>query len=203
VTIGLAPVLFWPAVVRAVRGRLTRATVEVLVPDFGGDGGALEAALHSPPSVFGHNVETVPRLYGSVCSSADYERSLALLREVKTRGGTRTKSGLMVGLGETRDEALAVMVDLRQVNCDLLTIGQYLPPSRAHLPAARFVPPEEFTELAAVARGLGFAAVAAGPLVRSSYRAAALLAEAVGSSSLDPPSKIVESLLEARESHLA
>lgn len=171
------------AVLRAVRRRLAQATTEVLVPDLGGDEGALEALLQSPPDVFGHNVETVPRLYRSVRPGADYERSLALLCEARRRGGMRTKSGLMLGMGETRDEVLAAMTDLRQVNCDLLTVGQYLPPSRAHFAAARFVPPEEFTEVAAVARDLGFAAVAAGPLVRSSYRAAEALAEAGGARS--------------------
>jgi len=171
------------AVLRAVRRRLAKATVEVLVPDFGGDEGALEALLPSPPDVFGHNVETVPRLYRTMRPGAGYERSLRLLREAHAWRDVRTKSGLMLGLGETEAEVLQVMAELRQAKCDMLTIGQYLPPSRRHLPIARLVPPEKFAELAAVARDLGFAAVAAGPLVRSSYRAAALLAEAAGSSS--------------------
>jgi len=166
------------ATAQAVRRELPTATVELLVPDFQGCEESLQKVLASHPDVLGHNVETVPRLYRVVRSRADYRTSLGLLDLARRRDGVRTKGGFMLGLGETPTEVRAVMADLREAGCEILTIGQYLPPSRRHLPVARLVPPEEFAELAAVARDLGFAAVAAGPLVRSSYRAAALLAEA-------------------------
>ncbi|MFQ3651867.1 MAG: lipoyl synthase [Gemmataceae bacterium] len=155
----------------AVRQR-TGAVVEVLTPDFQGNTAALDTVLHAAPEVFNHNTETVPRLYRKVRGRADYRRTLDLLAYVKRqRPETVTKSGLMLGIGETIDELFDVLADLRSVDCDTLTLGQYLAPTLKHIPVARFVPPEEFDELAAKARLLGFKKVVAGPFVRSSYHA--------------------------------
>jgi lipoic acid synthetase len=155
----------------AVRHR-TGAAVEVLTPDFLGDGAAIDRVLDARPEVYNHNVETVPRLYKKVRGRADYQRSLDLLARVKRRSpDTMTKSGLMLGLGETTEELLEVLADLRGVGCDALTLGQYLAPTLKHIPVARYVPPEEFDDLAFLARSLGFAHVASGPFVRSSYHA--------------------------------
>jgi lipoic acid synthetase len=157
--------------VRAVRAR-TGAAVEVLTPDFLGDVAAIDRVLEARPEVYNHNVETVPRLYRKVRGRADYQRSLDLLARVKRRApGAVTKSGLMLGLGETTEELLDVLADLRAVSCDTLTLGQYLAPTLKHIPVARYVPPGEFDELAVLARSLGFAKVASGPFVRSSYHA--------------------------------
>jgi lipoic acid synthetase len=157
--------------VLAVRAR-TGAAVEVLTPDFLGDPRAIDTVLSAQPEVFNHNTETVPRLYKKVRGRADYRRTLDLLARVKGRSPQIvTKSGLMLGLGETTEELLEVLADLRAVRCDTLTLGQYLAPTLKHLPVARFVPPAEFDYLAGLARGLGFAHVAAGPFVRSSYHA--------------------------------
>jgi lipoic acid synthetase len=159
--------------VAALRRNDTNIGVEVLVPDFGGSPGALETVVTISPSVINHNVETVPRLYRQVRPRADYNRSLELLARVKTFDpALLTKSGLMVGLGEEREEVTAVMADLRGVGCDFLTIGQYLPPSPEHYPLARFVSPDEFGEYRRTGERLGFRAVASAPLVRSSFRAA-------------------------------
>ena len=166
------------ATIRAVR-KATGATVEVLTPDFRGDADAIDVVVNAKPEVYNHNVETVPALYETVRPEADYQGSLAVLRRVRERdGGIFTKSGLMLGLGESIEEVLKTLADLRDAGCDLLTLGQYLAPSEAHLPIARFVPPEEFAELADRAREMGFAAVASGPFVRSSYDAGRLYAEA-------------------------
>jgi lipoic acid synthetase len=155
----------------AVRER-TGAAVEVLTPDFLGDPRAVERILEARPEVYNHNVETVPRFYKKVRGRADYRRSLDLLAHVKRRApGVATKSGLMLGLGETAEELLDTLADLRAVGCDLLTLGQYLAPTLKHVPVARFVPPEEFDALARLARSLGFRQVASGPFVRSSYHA--------------------------------
>jgi len=163
--------------VEAVR-HATGATVEVLTPDFEGDEAAIRAVVDARAEVFNHNVETVPALYAAVRPKADYRRSLDLLRFVKTCDAEAlTKSGLMLGLGESRDEVLAVLAELREAGCDLLTVGQYLAPSQAHLAVARFVPPEEFDALDDIARDMGFLGVASGPFVRSSHNAAALYAE--------------------------
>ncbi|WP_432471864.1 lipoyl synthase [Amphritea sp. HPY] len=147
--------------------------VETLVPDFRGRMDiALDILQQTPPDVFNHNMETVPRLYRKVRPGADYEWSLKLLQQYKKRcPDVRTKSGLMVGVGETKEEIFEVLKDLRAHDVNMLTIGQYLQPSRDHLPVDRYVTPEEFDEYAAVAKELGFSQVASGPLVRSSYHA--------------------------------
>jgi lipoic acid synthetase len=155
----------------AVRER-TAAAVEVLTPDFLGDLGAVDVILKATPEVYNHNMETVPRLYRKVRGRASYQRSLDLLAHVKNRAPrTVTKSGLMLGLGETIEELFEVLSDLRAARCDTLTLGQYLAPTLKHIPVARYVPPTEFDELAVLARKLGFAQVVAGPFVRSSYHA--------------------------------
>ncbi len=150
----------------------TGAAVEVLTPDFLGDTAAIDRVLASRPEVYNHNVETVPRFYKKVRGRADYRRSLDLLAYVKRRApGMMTKTGLMLGLGETREELLETLADLRAVRCDALTLGQYLTPTLKHVPVVRFLPPAEFDELAVLARALGFVKVASGPFVRSSYHA--------------------------------
>jgi lipoic acid synthetase len=155
----------------AVRAR-TGAAVEVLTPDFLGDTAAIERVLASRPDVFNHNTETVPRFYRKVRGRAEYQRSLDLLAHIKRRvPEMTTKSGLMLGLGETRQELLETLGDLRSVRCDMLTLGQYLTPTLKHVPVARYLPPEEFDELGVLARSLGFKHVASGPFVRSSYHA--------------------------------
>src|SRR5262249_28502438 len=157
--------------VLAVRER-TGAAVEVLTPDFLGDLAAVDRVLEAEPEVYNHNMETVPRLYKKVRGRASYQRSLDLLAHVKRRRPrTVTKSGLMLGLGETTEELLDVLADLRAVQCDTLTLGQYLAPTLKHVPVVRYVPPAEFDDLAALARTLGFQQVVAGPFVRSSYHA--------------------------------
>jgi lipoic acid synthetase len=157
--------------VLAVRAR-TGAVVEVLTPDFLGDQSAIDCVLEAEPEVFNHNTETVPRFYKKVRGRAEYQRSLDLLAYVKRRAPhLTTKSGLMLGLGETRDELLDTLADLRAARCDMLTLGQYLTPTLKHAPVARYLPPQEFDELAVLARSLGFAKVASGPFVRSSYHA--------------------------------
>lgn len=168
------------AVVQAVRTVAPDTCVELLIPDFQGNEQALATVLADAPEVLNHNLETVPRLYAAARPQAIYARSLELLRRVRTIApATVSKSGIMVGLGETRAELRALFADLRTADCDLLTIGQYLQPSRDHLPVTRFVPPEQFAELRDEALALGFRAVAAGPFVRSSYQAETLYQEAV------------------------
>ena len=161
------------ACIRAVRRETPATTIEILVPDFRGRmDAALETLGWALPDVFNHNLETVPRLYKAARPGADYRHSLELLRRFKElHPSVPTKSGLMVGLGETDEEIVEVMRDLRAHGCDLLTIGQYLQPSRHHLPVARFVTPEQFAEFARIAGDLGFRNVASGPMVRSSYHA--------------------------------
>jgi lipoic acid synthetase len=155
----------------AVRAR-TGAVVEVLTPDFLGKTQAIDRVLEARPEVYNHNVETVPRLYQKVRGRAEYQRSLDLLAYVQRRAPeVVTKSGLMLGLGETIEELLEVLADLRAVQCDTLTLGQYLAPTLKHVPVKRYVPPEEFDALAVLARSLGFRQVASGPFVRSSYHA--------------------------------
>jgi lipoic acid synthetase len=161
------------ACIRELRRLNPELRIETLVPDFRG---RMEIAIDilqaDPPDVFNHNLETVPRLYRQARPGADYQGSLELLQRFKAAApGVPTKSGLMLGLGETLDEVQGVMEALRQHGCDMLTIGQYLQPSLSHLPVSRFVPPEEFEQLGRQAEALGFSNVASGPLVRSSYHA--------------------------------
>lgn len=158
--------------VRAVRER-TGATIEVLTPDFIGKPGAIERVVAARPEVFNHNTETVPRLYREVRGRKSvYRWTLELLRRVKELDPMiKTKSGLMLGLGETHEELFDTLADLRDAGCDFLTLGQYLRPTPHHLPVVRYLPPEEFDELGAAARRMGFVQVASGPFVRSSYHA--------------------------------
>ncbi len=161
-------------VIEAIRRRVEGCGVEVLVPDFQGSHAAVETVLAAAPDVFNHNTETVPRLYRQVRLGARYERSLDVLAHAKRIApAVPTKSGLMLGLGETGAEVLQVMRDLRAQGVDILTLGQYLRPSPKHLPIVRYVPPEEFAEWRAAGREMGFGHVEAGPLVRSSYHASA------------------------------
>ena len=159
--------------IRAIRQRIQACGVEVLVPDFQGSHAAMDLVLEASPDILNHNTETVPRLYRQVRLGARYERSLDMLAYVKTGApNTPTKSGLMLGLGETLDEVASVMRDLRTANVDILTLGQYLRPSAKHLPIIRYVPLEEFAELKRLGYEMGFRHVESGPLVRSSYHAA-------------------------------
>jgi lipoic acid synthetase len=164
------------ATVEAVRTGVPDAEIEVLTSDFAGRLESVELVAESAPDVFNHNVETVPRLYSSVRPGARYSRSLRVLGHACALGLT-TKSGLMLGLGEGRNEVVSVMRDLRAAGVSMLTLGQYLRPSPAHLPVAAFVAPDIFAELGSQARELGFAAVASGPFVRSSYHARELAGE--------------------------
>lgn len=158
--------------IEAIRQHVPGCKVEVLIPDFQGSHGAMDIVMNAHPDVLNHNTETVPRLYRQVRLGARYERSLDILRYAKqVRQRIPTKSGLMLGLGETQAEVLKVMEDLRGHHVEILTLGQYLRPSRKHLPIIRYVPQEEFDEYKQAGRELGFAHVEAGPLVRSSYHA--------------------------------
>ncbi len=159
--------------ISAINERTPNTEVEVLVPDFRGRMDiALDILANTPPQVFNHNLESVPRLYKKIRPGSDYEWSLMLLKKYKQRcPDVLTKSGLMVGLGESNEEILAVLRDLRAHDVDMLTLGQYLQPSRNHLAVERFVTPEEFDELGEQAKAMGFKHVASGPLVRSSYHA--------------------------------
>ncbi len=160
------------ATARAIKRLLPGCRVEVLVPDFQGNLASVAEVVASPIDVFNHNLETVPRLYRRVRAGARYARSLAVLEAARrAREGLLTKTGLMLGLGETQEELASVFKDLRSIGCDILTLGQYLRPSGEHLPVERYVPPEEFTAFGAEALALGFRHVEAGPLVRSSYHA--------------------------------
>jgi lipoic acid synthetase len=160
------------ATAEAIKRRLPECTVEVLTPDFKGNLTALAQVVDSPIDIFNHNTETVPRLYRRARPGGQYRRALELLdRAKRRRPRLLTKTGLMLGLGEERSELEAVFGDLAAVGCDILTLGQYLQPSRQHLPVERYVPPAEFDELRQVAMRLGFRHVESGPLVRSSYHA--------------------------------
>jgi lipoic acid synthetase len=162
--------------VSALRTHLPDARVEVLTPDFKGDIHALFSLLHSGPDVYNHNVETVPRLYPFVRPQADYSCSLTLLKDAKRIAPEIiTKSGLMLGLGETLDEVINVLRDLRYVGCDFVTIGQYLRPSRTNLPIVEYIRPEIFERLRLTALSMGFKSVSSSPLVRSSMNAETLL----------------------------
>lgn len=159
--------------IEAVRTRNPGIVIEVLVPDFQDKDGAIEAVLSAEPEIFNHNLETVRRLTPTVRHRATYDRSLSVLRKVKDRRGDRmhTKSGMMLGLGETQEEVLQAMRDLRESRCDILTLGQYLQPTLKHLPVVEFVPPARFAWLGEQAEAMGFVHVASGPMVRSSYHA--------------------------------
>ena len=166
--------------IAAIRRHQPDTLVEVLIPDLQGDHRALQTILDAGPDVLNHNIETVARLYPEVRPQAEYTRTLQLLRRVKeSHPHIPTKTGIMLGLGETIAELEATWSDLQEAGCDILTMGQYLQPSSEHLPVQRFVPPEEFDVLAARALALGFAGVAAGPFVRSSYQAESLYRRAL------------------------
>ncbi|HWX38919.1 MAG TPA: lipoyl synthase [Candidatus Sulfotelmatobacter sp.] len=158
--------------IHEIRRRVPACKVEVLIPDFRGDWNALETVIGAHPDVLNHNTETVPRLYHEVRKGAVYARSLELLRRAKSLAPAMpTKTGLMLGIGETREEILAAMRDLVAQGTDILTLGQYLQPTREHLPIARYVHPDEFAEYKTLGEQMGFAHVESGPLVRSSYHA--------------------------------
>ena len=160
------------ATAEAIKALVPATRVEVLVPDFQGDRDAVRTVVESPIDILNHNLETVPRLYKRVRPGARYQRSLGLLAEARrVRPSCLSKAGLMLGLGENHDELRQVFSDLRQADCDILTLGQYLRPSPAHLPVERYVPPEEFAALREEALAAGFRHVESGPLVRSSYHA--------------------------------
>jgi lipoyl synthase len=159
--------------IEAVRTLNPGIVIEVLVPDFNDSDSAIDEVLSTRPHIFNHNLETVRRLTPTVRSRATYDRSLSVLQKAKLKGGDamHTKSGIMLGLGETEEELLAALQDLRGVGCDILTLGQYLQPTLKHLPVKEFVTPEKFQEYGGRARVMGFAHVASGPMVRSSYHA--------------------------------
>jgi lipoic acid synthetase len=160
------------ATIRETRARMPRCRIEVLIPDFRGNEAALRTVLDAKPGVLNHNVETVPRLYRMARSGGRYDRTLELLeRSHAYAPDIPTKTGLMVGLGEERDELLATFADLRRAHCEILTIGQYLRPTPQHAPMVRYYHPDEFRDLKAAALDMGFVHVESGPLVRSSYHA--------------------------------
>ncbi|MFC1557617.1 lipoyl synthase [candidate division KSB1 bacterium] len=160
----------WARTITEVRRKNPECRIEVLIPDFQGSTKDLETVLEANPDVLNHNLETVKRLYKSVRPQADYDRSLSVIRYAKNRGAV-AKSGIMVGIGETNEEVLGVMRDLYESGCDIMTVGQYLQPSKRHLPVHRFVLPDEFDEFKRTGLALGFKHVESGPLVRSSYHA--------------------------------
>lgn len=157
--------------IRQIRRIISTCTIEVLIPDFEGNHKALQAVVKESPEIVNHNIETVRRLFPSIRPQGKYDRSLELLDRAK-RLGARTKSGLIVGMGETVDEVRDVMRDLRAAGCDIMTLGQYLQPTKQHLPVACFYHPDEFAALKEEGMALGFSHVESGPLVRSSYHAA-------------------------------
>ena len=156
--------------IEKIRSQSPSSTIEVLIPDFRGVWDALAFVLKAKPDILNHNLETVPRLYRLVRTQAKYQRSLEVLKRAKN-AGMRTKTGLMLGLGEQWDEILQVMRDIRKIDCDILTVGQYLQPTLEHLPVVRFYHPDEFERLREEGLKMGFQHVASGPLVRSSYHA--------------------------------
>lgn len=160
----------WAATVRAIRRRSPETTLETLIPDFAGNWENLQRVIDVAPEIVSHNLETVRRLTKQVRIQAKYDRSLEVLRRLKV-GGMRTKSGVMLGLGESEEEVLETMADLRSVDVDILTLGQYLQPTPKHLPVANFITPEKFQEYKEVGLDMGFRYVESGPLVRSSYHA--------------------------------
>jgi lipoic acid synthetase len=173
--------------IRAIRRCDSNIAVEVLVPDFQGSASALKTVVTASPAVISHNIETVPRLYPEVRPQATYRRSLDLLKQARILNGSLLiKSGLMLGLGETCQEIIEAMADLRQAGCDSLTIGQYLQPSLEHHRLVRYVRPEEFQEYQIEGKRLGFVSVASGPLVRSSFRAGEMYVSARRKSNTEP-----------------
>ena len=164
----------WRKTIAAVREACPGVVIEVLTPDFNGRDEQIRDVVEAAPEIFNHNLETVRRLTPEVRHRATYDRSLEVLRRVREQASSRiyTKSGLMLGLGETENELRQAFKDLREVGCDILTLGQYLQPTRAHLPVVEYLPPERFESLGHVAKGMGFTHVASGPMVRSSYHAA-------------------------------
>jgi lipoic acid synthetase len=169
--------------VTAIRKERPQLGIEILISDLGGNWAALGKVSDARPEVLNHNVETVPRLYPAVRPQADFKRSLELLaRASSCQPPLVTKSGIMLGLGETREEVLATLADIRNAGCRLLTLGQYLAPSERHHPVVRYVPPEEFAEYESLALAMGFSGVASSPFVRSSYEAGRLYKEACSSS---------------------
>ena len=164
--------------IRAIRKKMPDACVEVLIPDFQGSRQALYRVLEARPDVLNHNIETVARLYPRVRPQASYDRSLMLIQRAREYDPAMpTKSGLMLGLGEEQSEVEKALEDLAAAGCSILTMGQYLQPSKNHLPVERFIPPEEFEALRSKALAIGFAEVASGPFVRSSYHAQELFRE--------------------------
>jgi len=183
--------------IRAIHEYDQNIAVEVLIPDFQGSTSALQTVVDASPVVLNHNIETVPRLYPEVRPQAKYRQSLDLLKQAKLLDNRLlTKSGLMLGLGESREEVIEVMADLRQAGCDLLTIGQYLQPSLEHHKLVRYIRPEEFEEYQIVGRKLGFVSIMAGPLVRSSFHAAEMYISATRTSKRKPCSScsVIEEL---------
>ena len=160
----------WAATVKAIRAEAPGVTMETLIPDFAGKWENLQAIIDVAPEIVSHNLETVRRLTKQVRIQAKYDRSLEVLRRLK-QGGMRTKSGVMLGLGESHQEVLETMEDLRSVNVDVITLGQYLQPTPKHLPVAEFITPERFAEYEHIGKEMGFRHVESGPLVRSSYHA--------------------------------
>jgi lipoic acid synthetase len=163
---------YFAKTIQAIRALNQTIKVEILVPDFKGELDSLALVLQERPDVLNHNIETIPRLYPEVRPQADYERSLNLLKRSKeSHPHIRTKSGFMLGLGETEEEVLGLLRDLREVGCNFLTIGQYLQPHTNRLPVVRYVPPEEFEAYRKIGEGMGFKMVSSGPFVRSSFHA--------------------------------
>jgi lipoic acid synthetase len=164
--------------IQAIRALDRKIKVEVLIPDFKGDLSSLTSVLKEGPDILNHNIETVSRLYPEVRPQADYKRSLNLLKKSKELyPHILTKSGLMLGLGETEKEVLGLLRDLREVKCDFLTIGQYLQPRSDRLPVVRYIPPEEFEEYQKISEEMGFKSVASGPFIRSSFHASQMIAK--------------------------
>lgn len=158
-------------VVTEIRNRDENISIELLIPDFAGNTKAIDRVLSVKPTVLNHNIETVERLYKSVRVGAEYQRSLDLLKRIKSVSGVYSKSGIILGMGEREDEVFKLLEDLRSVDCDLLTIGQYLAPTSNHLKVAEYVTPEQFKKWEEIAYQMGFKGVKSGPLVRSSYNA--------------------------------
>ncbi|ACF14652.1 lipoic acid synthetase [Chloroherpeton thalassium ATCC 35110] len=161
----------WAETITEIRKANPTATIEALIPDFQGDNEAIDLVLETKPEILNHNIETAPRLYPTVRPQAKYHRSLKLLDYAKKTYGLTTKSGLMVGFGESNDEVREVLKDLRSIDCDIVTIGQYLQPTKIHLSVDRYVSPDEFESFKRTAESLGFKHIQSAPLVRSSYHA--------------------------------